>query len=150
MLLIHRKYIINVIANINLIVKLIIQLLFIHLINNINAILLLYLQRIIKKSSMRIKELIKEKGLTVKEVAERMGVVSPALSRVINGNPTVEMLGRIAIALEVDIRDLFEGHDYNIYGLVQHNGQTYKIDSLDSLRRLLSLVETNTNNVIEK
>lgn len=57
---------------------------------------------------MRIKEVIKEKGLTVAIVAKRMGVDSPALSRVIHGNPTVEMLKRIAQALEAPITDLFE------------------------------------------
>lgn len=92
---------------------------------------------------MRIKELIKEKGLTVAQVALKMGVVAPALSRVINGNPTVEMLQRIAIALDVDIRDLLKGPDNDLYGLVQYNGQTYKIDSLERLKQLLLQIENN-------
>ena len=57
---------------------------------------------------MRIKEVIKEKGLTVKEVADLLEISSPALSNVINGNPTVEMLSRIANALNVPITELFE------------------------------------------
>lgn len=57
---------------------------------------------------MRIKEVIKEKGLTVGVVAKRMGVVSPALSRVINGNPTVEMLERVAEAIGVSASDLLQ------------------------------------------
>ena len=57
---------------------------------------------------LRIKEIIKEKGLTVKEVAEKMGIQPPSLSRAINENTTVEMLNRIAIALEVPISELFE------------------------------------------
>jgi transcriptional regulator with XRE-family HTH domain len=57
---------------------------------------------------MRIKEVIKERGLTVAEVAKRMGVVPQALSRVINGNPTVEMIERVASALDVSVTELFE------------------------------------------
>lgn len=57
---------------------------------------------------MRIKEAIKEKGLTVGEVARRLGVVPQALSRVINGNPTVEMLERVADAIGVSASELLE------------------------------------------
>lgn len=57
---------------------------------------------------MRIKDVIKEHGLTVAEVAKRMGVVSQALSRVINGNPTVDMLERVAHAIGVPVTELFE------------------------------------------
>lgn len=57
---------------------------------------------------MRIKEVIKEKGLTVGAVASRMGVVPQALSRVINGNPTVEMVERVAAAIGVPASELFE------------------------------------------
>lgn len=59
-------------------------------------------------ADMRIKEVIKEKGLTVGIVAKRMGVVQPALSRVINGNPTVEMVERVAAAIGVPASELFE------------------------------------------
>lgn len=57
---------------------------------------------------MRIKEVIKEKGLTVGAVATRMGVAPQALSRVINGNPTVEMVERVAEAIGVSPAELFE------------------------------------------
>lgn len=90
---------------------------------------------------MRIKEAIKEKGLTVAEVATRMGVKGPALSQVINGNPTVEMLNKIAAVLEVDIRELFGDPSKDVYGTVQYKGHSYKIDSVESLKRLLSKIE---------
>ena len=58
---------------------------------------------------LRIKDVIKEKGLTVKEVAERMGMLSEALSRIINGkSTTTTTLERIANALGVPITELFE------------------------------------------
>lgn len=59
-------------------------------------------------TQMRIKEVIKEKGLTSAQVAKRMGIVPEALSRVINGNPTVKMLERVATAIGVPVTELFE------------------------------------------
>ena len=57
---------------------------------------------------MRIKEAIKENGLMVAQVAHRMGITSPALSRVINGNPTVEMLERVAKAIGIPASSLLD------------------------------------------
>lgn len=56
---------------------------------------------------LAIKEAIKEKGYTVTSLAEKLGMKQVSLSRIINGNPTVETLDKIAKAIDVDIRDLF-------------------------------------------
>jgi len=97
---------------------------------------------------MRIKKLIKEKGTTVAEVAQRMGVTSPSLSRAINGNTTVEMLNRIAIALNVPITDLFDLHS-ELYGIVQFKNKTYKIDSDQSLQTFLNDYQAEKNTATE-
>ena len=57
---------------------------------------------------LRIKEVIKEKGTTVNEVAEKMRITQPALSSIINGNPTSEKLEQIASILNVSVGYLFE------------------------------------------
>lgn len=57
---------------------------------------------------LRIKDVIKEKGLTIQSLADQMGINRVNLSSSINGNPTVETLGKIADALNVPISDLFE------------------------------------------
>ena len=49
--------------------------------------------------AMDIKRTIKANGLTVKEVAEKMGITPVGLSQHINGNPSVEVLERIAAAI---------------------------------------------------
>ncbi len=54
-----------------------------------------------------IKEVIKDKGYSVTSFAEKIGMTQVSLSRIINGNPTVETLEKIANALDVDVRDLF-------------------------------------------
>lgn len=54
-----------------------------------------------------IKRVIKEKGYTVTSLAEKIGMTQVSLSRIINGNPTVETLLKIAEALNVDVKELF-------------------------------------------
>lgn len=63
---------------------------------------------------MDIKKVIKSKGLTVKEVAARMGIAKENLSVHINGNPSVQVLERIADAVGCEVGDFFEksANDY--------------------------------------
>ena len=63
---------------------------------------------------LRIKDVIKEKGLTIQSLADQMGINRVNLSSSINGNPTIETLGKIANALEVPITALFEQAKQNI------------------------------------
>ncbi len=56
---------------------------------------------------MDIKRAIRANGLTVKKVAEKMGITPVGLSQHINGNPSVEVLERIAAAVGCNVRDFF-------------------------------------------
>lgn len=58
--------------------------------------------------SLNIKKAIKDHGLEVREVAKRMDITPTGLSQHINGNPSVEVLERIAKAIGCDISELFE------------------------------------------
>lgn len=58
--------------------------------------------------ALNIKQAIKNYGLTSKEVAERLGMTAVNLSYHINGNPSVEILERIAKAIGCDIVELFD------------------------------------------
>jgi transcriptional regulator with XRE-family HTH domain len=87
---------------------------------------------------IRIKEVIKEKGLTVAKVAELMGVQQTSLSRIINGgNTTLEMLEKIAAALDVPVAELLQSES-ELFGLVVFKGKTYKIDSDQALQTFLN------------
>lgn len=57
---------------------------------------------------LNIKKTIKEHGLEVREVAKRMNITPTGLSQHINGNPSIEVLERIAEAIGCDISELFE------------------------------------------
>lgn len=56
---------------------------------------------------LRIKEVIKERGTTVQDLAKLMGITRVGLSQHINGNPSVEVLERIASALGCPVTELF-------------------------------------------
>lgn len=56
---------------------------------------------------LRIKEVLKEQGKTQIDLSKALEVTPVGLNKLINGNPTVETLEKIADALDVDVRDLF-------------------------------------------
>ena len=58
--------------------------------------------------SLIIKRAIKEHGLEVREVAKRMDITPTGLSQHISGNPSVEVLERIADAIGCPVTELFE------------------------------------------
>ncbi len=57
---------------------------------------------------LRIKEAIKEHGTSINEVAEKMGISRFTLSTHVNGNPSTEILLRIADAIGCPVTDLFD------------------------------------------
>ena len=61
-----------------------------------------------KVMALNIKKTIKDRGLEVREVAHRMGITPTGLSQHINGNPSVEVLERIAKAIGCDVSELFD------------------------------------------
>ncbi len=58
--------------------------------------------------NLKVKEICKQQGITLSDLADRMNMKRESLSRAINGNPTLESLEKIAIALGVGVVDLFE------------------------------------------
>lgn len=55
-----------------------------------------------------IKDTIKRYGTSVNEIAEKMGISRVTLSTHINGNPSTEILLRIADAIGCPVTELFE------------------------------------------
>lgn len=60
-----------------------------------------------------IKEAMKKYGTSVIEVAEKMGISRVTLSTHINGNPSTEILLRIADAIGCDVTELFLKEELN-------------------------------------
>lgn len=86
--------------------------------------------------ALRIKEVIKEQGTTVQELADKMGISRVGLSQHINGNPSVEVLERIASALNVQVLDLFEKSSDEVIGAVRIGDSTHVINSKDDIKKL--------------
>ncbi len=77
---------------------------------------------------LNIKKAIKERGLEVREVAKRMDITPTGLSQHINGNPSVEVLERIANAIGCDISELFDQPQSNGTSLIcPHCGKSINI-----------------------
>lgn len=76
--------------------------------------------------------------MTLRAFSDLSGISQPNLSNYINGNvsPTLEMLTRIADALQIPITELFEETDcIELY--VRYNGDMYNI----TLKDIINLIE---------
>ena len=89
---------------------------------------------------LRVKEIAREKGLTMSDVAKRMDISPSGLSMALSRNVTMEVLERIAKALQVKISDLFE-EPSNISGFIKVKGVIYEIRSFEDLEKILKLRE---------
>ena len=58
-------------------------------------------------NEFRIAEILKGKGMTQTDLAERIGISRVGLSKAINGNTTIATLRKIAVALDVEVSELF-------------------------------------------
>ncbi len=56
---------------------------------------------------LRVKEVCKEKGVQMQELAEKLGINRITLTASLKGNPTIGTLEKIAIALGVEVSELF-------------------------------------------
>lgn len=57
--------------------------------------------------TIRIKELLKEKGISQKELADKLGITVVGMSKILNGNPKIDTLEKIASTLEIELWELF-------------------------------------------
>lgn len=87
---------------------------------------------------LRVYELIRSRGYTIKEISEKIGVTEEYLSRSISGDPSIEIMEKIARILEVKVENLLNtNHEEDeLYGIVIYKKKTYKITSRQSLEKL--------------
>ncbi len=81
--------------------------------------------------SLRIKEVLKEKGLTQIDLAEELGVSKMGVNKLINGNPTVDTLQRIATILHVDVKDLFTATKDKETLYIEREGKYIPVGEID-------------------
>ena len=67
-------------------------------------------QKTIKKmneNELRIREIMLEKGISVNEMSEKLGITRQSFYSIVNGNPTMSTLAKIAEILGVTVKKLF-------------------------------------------
>ena len=87
---------------------------------------------------LRVKGICKSQGITLKELAERMEVSPEAVTRMLseNGNPTLSSLANVAMALKVQVYELFD--DFNadllVRGYLEVGDKIHRINNFNDLQ----------------
>ena len=80
---------------------------------------------------LRIKELLKAKGITQRTLAEKLEISAIGLSKIINRNPTLETLRKIADVLKVEVKDLFTTPVQDNDLFIMKDGEYINIGKID-------------------
>ena len=76
---------------------------------------------------LQLKDLLRRKGMTAKELAVKIGISEGALSKSLSGNPTLERIEQIAVALGVSVPELFAPQQTNTI-TCPHCGKLIKVE----------------------
>ena len=83
-----------------------------------------------------IDRLCQERGWKRYHLAQKMGVQPESLSRSLNGLPRIDTIEKIAKALDVSIKSLFEDPDA-IDGYVSVRGRVFRINSREEFEQIV-------------
>lgn len=85
-----------------------------------------------------IKRLCKEQGKQLKDLAASMGIDPASLNRAMYGNARLDTVEKIANALGISIKSLFEQvDDEKVEGYIKIKGKIYQFSSKDEILNLL-------------
>ena len=87
---------------------------------------------------MNIKKKIKESGLTLEQLGAKMGKSQQSMSHIINGNPSLSNLIKIAKILGISVSELLSDGDCNLLAIFQYEGKFYRADSIEEAERILA------------
>lgn len=88
--------------------------------------------------SLNVKRLCKEQGKQQKDLALEMGIDPASLTRALNGNARLDTIEKIALALHVNIKSLFDPIDEEaVEGYVKIRGRIYQFNSREELSVIL-------------
>jgi len=86
--------------------------------------------------SQNVRRICKEQKIHLRELAARMGVDPAALTRALGGNCRLDTMQKMATALGVSMKSLFEPLD-NVEGYIRIGEQVHQFNSRDELDALL-------------
>lgn len=87
--------------------------------------------------SENVKRICKERKIQLKELARNMDVDPASLTRALNGNARLDTIQKIATALGVSMKSLFEPMD-DVEGFIRIRGKAYQFNSRAELDKLLN------------
>ena len=103
---------------------------------SIFALLLPYIIAMEQLLSQNVRRICKERKIQLKDLAAKMGVDPSALNRALKGNARLDTIQKIADALDVSVKSLFEPL-YDVEGFIRVGGKTYQFNSRRELQKIL-------------
>ena len=85
-----------------------------------------------------VRRICKEQGKQMKDLAADMDIDPASPTRALNGNARLDTVQKIATALGVSMKSLFEPLD-DVEGFVRIGKQLHKFNSKEELLKLLSI-----------
>ena len=85
-----------------------------------------------------VRRICKEQGKQMKDLAADMGIDPASLTRALNGNARVDTVQKIATALGVSMKSLFEPLD-DVEGFIRVGERVYQFNSR---KELIALIKT--------
>ena len=86
--------------------------------------------------SQNVRRICRERKLTLKELARQMGVDPAALNRALGGNCRYDTMQKMANALGVSLKSLFEPME-DVEGFIRVDGKVYQFNSKEELNSIL-------------
>ncbi len=93
-------------------------------------------KRMSKILSDNVRRICKEQGKQMKDLAADMGIDPASLTRALNGNARLDTIQKIATALGVSVKSLFEPVD-TVEGYIKIKGKIYQFNCREELLNLL-------------
>ena len=93
--------------------------------------------------SQNVRRICKEQKIQLKELAAKMGVDPAALTRALNGNARLDTMQKMANALGVSLKSLFEPMN-DVEGFIRIGEQVYQFYSRKELEKILATSSSDT------
>ena len=84
-----------------------------------------------------VRRICKEQGKQMKDLAADMGIDPASLTRALNGNARLDTVEKIANALGVSMKSLFEPLD-DVEGYIRIGERVYQFNSRQELLKLIN------------
>lgn len=99
-----------------------------------------------KMSTLRLREILKERHITIGQLSEMSGISQSNLSNYMTGkmSPTLDTLNRIALALNIEITELFEKEE-DIVLFVKYRNRMVELSRKELINYLRNKTQNNEN-----